>query len=215
MFAFLPVVAVLLAPLASGFTISDPNADGWLGNTTVTLAWDYTNNDPSTFTVELGNPAINSGLLGQGPIAIANNVDTYSRTIQVALPVLPPSDSYFLRFVSPSSINDVYVTSSPFPILANPNSSTAPPSSTPHGSGSSSHHPASKTSSHNATSSSGTSTGTSSGTITSTPSSSGYTSLAVTTLTTSTTSSKHSGATRMEVAWYVGAVGVFLGAIFA
>lgn len=221
MLAFFPAVAVAaLVPLASALTIIEPNSGGWTGNTTVQIRWSYTQDDPN-FSIELGNPKIQSGILAQGPIAIANNVNPNIGSIPLDLPVLPPGDNYFVAFVAVNDVNTVYANSSSFTIRDNPTSSTAPLSTFTRTGAVSTTTKTNTTRTSTTTSShtNGTHTGTSTTSGTTTPTSSSITTLVITTATTTATSSTRSGgavpAAHMEAAWYVGAVGAFLGAIFA
>ncbi|KAF8341644.1 uncharacterized protein EI90DRAFT_3285699 [Cantharellus anzutake] len=115
--AFLPLLA------SATLTITRPTADGWKGNTTVTVAWNFNATD-STFSIELGNPNIHSGLLAQGPIAVQNNVQPNLGSVSFELPDLPPGNGYFVQFVNVANVNQVYATSVSFPITDNPITTT-------------------------------------------------------------------------------------------
>jgi len=123
MHAFSALFVAALPLLASAITITQPTSGGWIGNSTVTLAWTWTVNDVP-FTVELGNPDIQYGLLAQGPIAVLNNINPNVNSVNFELPVLPPGTNYFVSFVDPSDINTVYASVSHFPIISNPTSSS-------------------------------------------------------------------------------------------
>jgi len=220
MLAFIPVaVLAALAPVASALTITSPTSGGWTGNSSVLISWTYTQDDPS-FSVELGNPKIQSGLLAQGPIAVANNIAANTQSFTFELPVLPPGDNYFVAFVAIDNVNNVYANSSSFPIRANPTSSTVALSSvktSAAGTKTSSSHLASTTGRNSTVSS--TSTGSlTTNTITSSSGSSTFTVLSITPLnpsTTASTTSTKGAASRIEAAWYVGFATAFLGAFLA
>jgi len=221
MLAFIPVaVLAALAPVASALTITSPTSGGWTGNSSVLISWTYTQDDPS-FSVELGNPKIQSGLLAQGPIAVANNIAANTQSFTFELPVLPPGDNYFVAFVAIDNVNNVYANSSSFPIRANPTSSTVALSSvktSAAGTKTSSSHLASTTGTAG-TNSTVSSTGSlSTNTITSSSGSSTFTVLSITPLnpsTTASTTSTKGAASRIEAAWYVGFATAFLGAFLA
>ncbi|KAF8323753.1 hypothetical protein DL93DRAFT_2069736 [Clavulina sp. PMI_390] len=211
MLAFASALALAaVAPFASALTITSPNSAGWVGNSSVLVSWDWSQDDPN-FSVELGNTVIQSGLLAQGPIAVANNIAPSTSSFTFELPVLPAGPHYFLAFVAVDNVGMVYANSSLFSISSNPTSSTVPLSAT---SGTAT--AGSKTTSVKA-STTGTTNGTSTATsLTSPTSTSSYTQLVISTLTTSTTTTtSKSGAGRVEAAWYLGMVGAALGAFLA
>ncbi|KAF9511060.1 hypothetical protein BS47DRAFT_1347220, partial [Hydnum rufescens UP504] len=123
MHSFVALIAASLPLFASAITITQPTSAGWVGNSSVTVAWTWTVQD-LPFTVELGNPQIQSGLLAQGPIAVLNNISPNQGSANFELPVLPPGTDYFIQFVNPNDINTVYASISPFPIISNPTSSS-------------------------------------------------------------------------------------------
>lgn len=217
-FSALTAAALVAAPIASALTITSPSSGGWEGNTTVLVSWTWNQDDP-TFSIELGNPEIHEGLLAQGPIAVANNIQPNIESFSFQLPVVFPGDQYWLAFVAIDNVNSVYANTSYFPIRSNPKSSTFPISSqTSTAAGtkqSSTSHTSTGVNSTVSTPVNGTQTSTVLVTSTTGPSSS-FTTLAVTTLSTSATATSTSGAaTRMEAAWYVGVVTAMLGAVFA
>lgn len=122
-FAALPLLA------QATLQVTQPTGAGWIGNTSVTVSWTWAETDPS-FTIELANPTIQSGLLAQGPIAVANNVvpNTNSKTFE--LPVLPPGSNYQIMLVAVGDINTVYASSPAFDISSNPSSTTLTGSNT-------------------------------------------------------------------------------------
>jgi len=118
-------VSLLLAALplaASALQVITPT--DWKGNSTVSIAWTWVTTDPP-FSVELGNPDIHDGLLAQGPIAVANNLQPNQNKVAFQLPELPPGANYFIRFVDIADINTVYSTSDPFNIASNPVTTTS------------------------------------------------------------------------------------------
>jgi len=136
MFARLAVLAALLPAIASAtLSISQPDSGGWVGNTTVLCAWSWAATDPN-FSIELANPGVTTGLLKNGPIAIANNIQPNVGSTKILLPVVPPADGYTVKFVKIDDINTVYATSTTFAISSNPSGSSVSLSSPTTGSSS-------------------------------------------------------------------------------
>lgn len=78
-FGFLLAVPALVSAL----TITAPAKSSFKGNGTVTINWTTTASDPTSFTIELVNA---NGALAQGPIAVANNVQSSLKTLDLGLP---------------------------------------------------------------------------------------------------------------------------------
>jgi len=213
--SLLAVAVATLAPFVSAtLVITKPTSAGWPGNTTVQIAWTFGQDDPN-FSIELNNDNIKTGLLSQGPLAVGNNIVPNTQVFNFGLPTVPPADDYYITFVAIDNINTVYAKSGKFPITDNPQSSSIPVSTPTNTPSTTTGRSTTVTRNSTTTTTPSTSTKAHNSTITST-SSSEFTSLSITTNSpSSTTTTKSGGATRMEVAWYVGAVGAFLGAIFA
>jgi len=103
--------------LVSALSITAPTKASMKGNSTVTIEWTSKPNDPTSFTIELVNAV---GALSQGPIAVANNVQTSLGTLTLGLPGVPAASGYTLTFVDIFNINNVYATSRTFALTSNP-----------------------------------------------------------------------------------------------
>ncbi|TRM63867.1 hypothetical protein BD626DRAFT_261931 [Schizophyllum amplum] len=93
---------------------------------TVTVSWDASSDDPSSFSIYLTNEAFHN------TFAIANNVDPSWGEITVQLPVIPVGDGYTVIATNIGNIDDVYATSGGFSV-AEPSSTSASMMSTTSG----------------------------------------------------------------------------------
>ncbi|KAG0706656.1 hypothetical protein DFH29DRAFT_872184 [Suillus ampliporus] len=122
MFAKLAALAALALPLASALTLSTPT--GVTTGGVVTLTWQATTADPSTFSIEMANTIFHN------TFAIANNVQTSTGSLTLTLPQVPVGDGYTIEAISPSNINTVYATTGDFAVGAQTTASTSTLSST-------------------------------------------------------------------------------------
>ncbi|KAJ7780786.1 hypothetical protein DFH07DRAFT_793376 [Mycena maculata] len=106
------VLFALAAPFASALTITSISGNV-VSEGSITIDWTTSTSDAAgTFSIELDHPSFNSAL------AIANNVDSSSLSITVALPNVPAQDGYTIEFVAIDDVNTVFSTSSDFAIGA-------------------------------------------------------------------------------------------------
>ncbi|CAE6444609.1 unnamed protein product [Rhizoctonia solani] len=97
----------------SAITITKPDSSGWK-NGTVTVEWTSASGDPSVFTIQLRDTNTPSVI---NPMAIANNVQTALGTTSLELPIVPEVNTYQLEFVNISDINQVFASSTTFPVV--------------------------------------------------------------------------------------------------
>ncbi|CUA67516.1 hypothetical protein RSOLAG22IIIB_07406 [Rhizoctonia solani] len=109
------VAALTLSAVSavSAITITKPDSSGWK-NGTVTVEWTSASGDPQVFTIQLRDTNTPSVI---NPMAIANNVQTALGTTSLELPIVPEVNTYQLEFVNISDINQVYASSTTFPVV--------------------------------------------------------------------------------------------------
>ncbi|CAE6487963.1 unnamed protein product [Rhizoctonia solani] len=109
------LAALTLSALSavSAITITKPDSSGWK-NGTVTVEWTSASGDPSVFTIQLRDTNTPSVI---NPMAIANNVQTPLGTTSFELPIVPEVNTYVVEFVNITDVNQVYVTSTTFPVV--------------------------------------------------------------------------------------------------
>ncbi|GAB1525668.1 hypothetical protein RhiTH_008831 [Rhizoctonia solani] len=117
------ICALTLSALSavSAITITKPDSSGWK-NGTVTTEWTSVSGDPSVFTIQLRDTNTPSVI---NPMAIANNVQTAAGTASFELPIVPQVQTYVIEFVNISDINQVYASSTTFPVVDVPQSASA------------------------------------------------------------------------------------------
>ncbi|CUA78377.1 hypothetical protein RSOLAG22IIIB_07037 [Rhizoctonia solani] len=97
----------------SAITITKPDSSGWK-NGTVTVDWTSASGDPSVFTIQLRDTNTPSVI---NPMAIANNVQTALGTTSFELPIVPEVNTYVVEFVNITDVNQVFATSTTFPVV--------------------------------------------------------------------------------------------------
>ncbi|KAJ7023153.1 hypothetical protein C8F04DRAFT_1193717 [Mycena alexandri] len=104
------VTMFVVADLGLGLTIGNPS--GTLSpNADATILWTHNQNDPTSFNIELQNPAISSS------VQLASSVDISGGTITIHLPGnLPSRNDYIFAFVNPTNVDQVFATSNDFAI---------------------------------------------------------------------------------------------------
>ncbi|KAJ7464796.1 hypothetical protein B0H11DRAFT_2051441 [Mycena galericulata] len=114
MFAMFKLCAILAlaAPFVSALTITTISGNV-VSEGSITITWTTSTSDAAgTFSIELDHPSFNSAL------GIANNVDSSSLSITIALPNVPAQSGYTIEFVAIDDINTVFTTSNSFSIGA-------------------------------------------------------------------------------------------------
>ncbi|CAE6396868.1 hypothetical protein ACGC1H_007373 [Rhizoctonia solani] len=111
----LTLAALTLSVLSavSAITITKPDSSGWK-NGTVTVEWTSASGDPQVFTIQLRDTNTPSVI---NPMAIANNVQTPLGTTTFELPIVPEVNTYVIEFINVTDVNQVYATSTTFPVV--------------------------------------------------------------------------------------------------
>ncbi|CAE7211161.1 unnamed protein product, partial [Rhizoctonia solani] len=78
------------------------------------VEWTSASGDPQVFTIQLRDTNTPSVI---SPMAIANNVQTPLGTTSLELPIVPEVNTYVIEFVNITDINQVYATSTTFPVV--------------------------------------------------------------------------------------------------
>jgi len=107
-----------VAPLVSALQLSTPTSV--TNNGQVTITWTATTTDPSTFSIELVNPAFHNSY------AVVNVAQTAAGQATFTLPTVPIGGGYSFEAIEIGNINNVYSTSGEFSIAQ----ATYTPSST-------------------------------------------------------------------------------------
>ncbi|CAE6512601.1 unnamed protein product [Rhizoctonia solani] len=97
----------------SAITITKPDSSGWK-NGTVTVEWTSASGDQQVFTIQLRDTNTPSVI---NPMAVANNVQTSLGTTSFELPIVPEANTYVVEFVNITDVNQIYATSTTFPIV--------------------------------------------------------------------------------------------------